>query len=85
MQRIYKTLHSQTLNGFYLVADTAFPCGGAAFHQGGFICMPMKAGKTLHLIEEGMHAAIQFNNQLLSCQQAAKWGMQMIQGSFGQL
>ena len=32
-----------------------------------------------------MQAAVQFDNQLLSCRQAAEWGMQTIQGSFGHL
>ena len=72
-------------NGFYLVADTAFPHGNAELRNGGFICVPMKAGETFHMTEEGMQAAVQFDNQLLSCRQAAEWGMWMIQGSFGHL
>ncbi len=70
---------------FYLVADTAFPRGSVALRRGSFIHAPMKAGEVLHLTEEGMWAAVQFDNQLLSCRQAAEWGMQMIQGSFSQL
>ena len=72
-------------NGFYLVADTVFPRGNAELRNGGFIHAPMKAGETFHMTEEGMQAAVQFNNQLLSCRQAAEWGMQTIQGSFGRL
>ena len=35
------------------------------------------------MIDEEMQAAVQFDNQLLSCWQAAEWGMWTIQGSFG--
>jgi hypothetical protein len=84
-QTIYEKLWMRTPNGFYLVADTAFPCGNAELCHGGFICAPMKAGETLHMTEEGKRAAVQFDNQLLSCRQAAEWGMQTIQGSFGRL
>ena len=45
----------------------------------------MKAGEALHMTEEELRAAVQFDNQLLSCRQAAEWGMQTIQGSFGRL
>lgn len=70
---------------YYLVADLAFPHGSGDLCNGGFIQAPMKAGETLQMTGEDMHAAVQFDNQLLSCQQAAEWGMCTIQGSFGHL
>ena len=82
-QTIYEKLRTHTPNRFYLVADTVFPHGNAELHNGGFIRAPMKAGETFHMTEEGMQAAVQFNNQLHSCQQVAEWGMRTIQGSFG--
>ncbi len=84
-QTVYEKLRSRTPNGFYLVADTAFPRGSAALRRGGFIRAPMKAGEVLHMTEEAMRTAVQFDNQLLSCRQAAEWGMRTIQGSFGRL
>lgn len=51
---------------YYLVADTVFPHGSAAVHNDSFICTPMKAGETLQMTNEEMHAAVQFDNQLLS-------------------
>lgn len=84
-QTIYRKLRSRTPNGFYLVADTAFPRGSAELRRGGFIRALMKAGETLHMTDEEIQAAVQFDNQLLSCRQAAEWGMRMIQGSFGRL
>ena len=82
---IYKKLRTRTPNGFYLVADTAFPRGDAALRRGGFIRAPMKAGEILHMTQEELQAAVKFDNQLLSCRQAAEWGMRTIQGSFGRL
>ena len=71
--------------GHDIVADTAFPHSSGALCCGGFICAPMKAGEALHMTEEDMQATVQFDRQLLSCWQAAKWGMWTIQGSFGRL
>ena len=84
-QTIYQKLRSRTPDGFFLVADTAFPRGSTALQNGGFIRAPMKAGKRLQMTDEEMRAAVQFDNQLLSCRQAAEWGMWTIQGSFGHL
>ena len=84
-QTIYQKLRTRTPNGFYLVADSAFPRGSAELRHGGFIRVPMKAGETLRMTDEEMRAAVQFDNQLLSCRQAAEWGMRTIQGSFGRL
>lgn len=84
-QPIYQKLRTRTPNVYYLVADTAFPRGSAAVRNGGFIRAPMKAGERLHMTDEEMRAAVQFDHQLLSCQQAAEWGMRTIQGSFGRL
>lgn len=84
-QTIYQKLRYRTPAGFYLVADTAFPRGNGALRDGGYIRAPMKAGERLQMTDEEMRAAVQFDNQLLSCRQAAEWGMRTIQGSFGRL
>ena len=79
---IYHKLRLRTPDGFFLVADTAFPCGSVALRHGGFIRAPMKAGERLQMMDEEMQAAVQFDNQLLSCRQAVEWGMRTIQGLF---
>ena len=84
-QTIYQKLRLRTPDGFFLVADTAFPRGSVALRRGGFIRAPMKAGERLQMTDEEMQAAVRFDNQLLSCRQAAEWGMRTIQGSFGRL
>ena len=42
------------LDGFFLVADTAFPRGSTALQNGGFIHVPMKAGERLQMMDKEM-------------------------------
>ena len=53
-QTIYQKLRSQMLDGFFLVADTAFPWGSTALRNGGFIHVPMKAGERLQMMDKEM-------------------------------
>ncbi|KAH7919463.1 hypothetical protein BV22DRAFT_1108057 [Leucogyrophana mollusca] len=83
-QPIYEKLRTQTPDGFYLVADTAFPCGTAQI--AGRICVPLKAGQRIpgeSQIEIAERMA--FDRELLSYRQTAEWGMRTLQGSFGRL
>ncbi|EJU00937.1 hypothetical protein DACRYDRAFT_29315, partial [Dacryopinax primogenitus] len=64
---------NNTPDGFYLAADTAFPHNKHSLLNK--IMTPLKSG-SYHL---------QFIEQLISFRQSAEWGMQAIQGSFGQL
>lgn len=69
--------------GYYIVADTAFPRGPRAVD--GRIRTPPKAGDRLPSNDEERDHLMRFNNQLLSYRQTAEWGMRVLQGSFGRL
>jgi DDE superfamily endonuclease len=80
---IYKQLLENTLDGFYLFADTAFPCGQA--NIGGWIVVPMKAGERITGTQVEIEEKGLFDHEVVSYQQTAEWGMRSIQGSFGWL
>jgi hypothetical protein len=80
---IYKKLLWQTPDGFYLVADTAFPRGTDSIK--GRIQAPIKSGEHLPADRETREEFLRFNNELTSFRQAAEWGMRQLQGSFGRL
>ncbi len=82
-QPIYKKLCTETLEGYYLVTDTAFPCGTDQIH--GCIRAPMKEGTRLPGNALEHTEMLAFDQQLLSLQQAAEWGNCTLQGSFGRL
>ena len=82
-QPIYRRLRESTENGFYLVADTAFPCGGN--NLGIKIQAPIKSGQTIPGPGEERERVLRFNNEPLSYRQTAEWGMHALQGSFGRL
>lgn len=82
-QGIYEKLRTETPDGFYLVADTAFPRGTDQIK--GKICAPIKAGQVLPADRQARHEYIRFNNELTSCCQSVEWGMRQLQGSFGRL
>jgi len=65
------------------VADTAFlrTTGDVADH----IRAPVKSGQVFQETAEDMAERLAFDRELLSCHQAAEWGMRTIQGSFGHL
>jgi hypothetical protein len=82
-QPIYVKLLDQTPDGFYLVADTAFPRGSERIE--GKICAPIKTGEKIRGTREEIEERLQFDRQLLSYRQTAEWGMRGLQGSFGRL
>jgi hypothetical protein len=80
---IYDKLEHQTPPGYYLVADTAFP--RRLQRIAGRIHASMKVGQTLTGTRKEIDDAINFNRQLLSYRQTAKWGNCGLLGSFGRL
>lgn len=82
-QPIYAKLREHTPDGFYLVADTAFPRGTQSIQNR--IKTPLKEGSKLPRDPQKRQSLLSFNRQLLSCRQAAEWGMRTLQGSFGRL
>lgn len=82
-QPIYEKLRTRTPDGYYLVADTAFPRGASQID--GRILAPMKQGHRLprDAIEQARLLAV--DRQLVSYRQTAEWGMRALQGSFGRL
>ncbi|KAF7375533.1 hypothetical protein MSAN_00441500 [Mycena sanguinolenta] len=80
---IYEKLRTQTPDGFYLVADTAFPRGANQIE--GRIRAPIKTGQTLRGTASEIQEKLAFDRQLLSYRQTAEWGMRGLQGAFGRL
>lgn len=80
---IYQKLLTRTPEGFYLVADTAFPRGSAQIE--GRICAPIKTGQAIHGTTAQIEEKLAFDRDLLSYRQTAEWGMRALQGSFGRL
>ncbi|KAI0048880.1 hypothetical protein FA95DRAFT_1539072 [Auriscalpium vulgare] len=80
---LYVKLRDNTPDGYYLVADTAFPRGNNRI--AGRIRVPLKAGQ--HLPDDPQERAelMRFDKQLVSFRQTAEWGMRALQGSFGRL
>ncbi|KAF8797407.1 hypothetical protein BYT27DRAFT_7228995 [Phlegmacium glaucopus] len=82
-QPIYEKLHNETPDGFYLVADSAFPCGTVDIE--GRIMAPIKTGQHLQGTIAEIEERFAYDRELLSYRQIAEWGMRSIQGSFGRL
>jgi hypothetical protein len=80
---IYERLANDTPEGFYLVADAAFPLGAKNIE--GRIHAPPKSGDRIKGTPTQILNTIQFNRQLLSYRQTAEWGNRGLQGSFGRL
>lgn len=80
---IFQALERDVPDGFFLVADTAFPRGTASIK--GKICAPMKGGEYIPADPVEQALALRVNRQLLSYRQTAEWGMRTLQGSFGRL
>ncbi|CAK5267792.1 unnamed protein product, partial [Mycena citricolor] len=80
---IYDKLLTRTPDGFYLVADTAFPRGNAQID--GRICAPIKTGQRINGTQAEIEEKLAFDRELLSYRQTAEWGMRTVQGSFGRL
>lgn len=80
---VYKKLEHDTPEGYYLVADTAFPRGTARVQM--HIKAPIKSGARLPRDSRERDAFLRFNSQLTSFRQTAEWGNRSLQGSFGRL
>lgn len=76
-------LRTRTPDGYYLVADTAFPRGTSQIE--GRIRAPIKAGQRIPGTPSEVAEKLAFNRELLSYRQTAEWGMRALQGSFGRL
>ena len=66
-----------------MVADSAFPRGTVDIE--GQIMAPIKTGQHLRGTVAKVEERFAYDRELLSYHQTAEWGMQSIQGSFGQL
>jgi hypothetical protein len=81
---LYTQLIDNTLQGYYLIADTAFTTTCADLAPK--LYTPPKKDFIRYSCDP--HAAIleiKFYEQLVSAQQAAEWGMQCLQRAFGRL
>jgi len=72
-QSIYEKLLKETPDGFYLVANTAFPQGSVEIK--GHIMAPIKTGERLHGTNEEIEERFAYDRELLSYRQTAEWGM----------
>ena len=82
-QPIYSKLQEYTPDGYYLIADSAFPHGTQDIQ--GRIVAPIKSGQHFRGTQQEIEARFAYDRELLSYRQTAEWGMRSIQGSFGQL
>ncbi|KAG6913460.1 hypothetical protein DXG01_006709 [Tephrocybe rancida] len=82
-QPIFEKLRMKTPEGYYMVADTAFPRGTSQID--GRIRAPVKAGQRLQGTAEEIQEKMAFDRELLSYRQTAEWGNRTLQGSFGRL
>jgi hypothetical protein len=73
----------RTPDGFYLVADIAFPRGAQTIK--GKIRAPIKSGQRMQGTVDEIQEHLAFDRELLSYRQTAEWGMRGLQGSFGRL
>jgi hypothetical protein len=80
---IYEKLRTQTPEGYYLIADTAFPRGTDDIL--GRIRKPLKSGQRIRGNPAEIDERLLYDRQLLSYRQTAEWGMRSMQGSFGRL
>jgi DDE superfamily endonuclease len=81
--QIYSKLRDKTPDGFYLIADSAFPRGN---HQiAGRIRAPIRAGDPLPSDENKRVNILAFDRQVLSYRQTAEWGNHTLQSAFARL
>ncbi|KDQ56284.1 hypothetical protein JAAARDRAFT_59183 [Jaapia argillacea MUCL 33604] len=80
-QPLFEKLRVKTPEGYYLVADTAFPRGTRSIK--GKIRALLKSGEHITDDAHGQYQILWFNWQLLLYRQTAEWGMRTLQGSFG--
>lgn len=80
---VFELLRDSTPEGFFLVADTAFPRGTREVQ--GRIRTPLKQGDSLPEDLRERDRRLAYDRELLSYRQTAEWGMRAIQGVFGRL
>ena len=80
-QPFYRKLELDTTDGFYVVADTAFPRGTQSI--AGKIQAPVKTGQCMKGTAEQIEERFAFDQEILSYCQTAEWGNCALQGSFG--
>ncbi|KAI0367323.1 hypothetical protein BV20DRAFT_1000852 [Pilatotrama ljubarskyi] len=80
---IYKKLRDKTPDGYFLVADTAFPQGARSIE--GRIQAPLKSGCRLPQDPVERDALLARNRQLVSYRQTAEWGVRQVRAGFGRL
>ena len=77
---IYEMLEHHTLDGYCIVANSAFPTGHD--RVSGKIIVLLKTHEDLPLVSTQQAYAIKLSRSILSYHQTAKWGMRELQGSF---
>jgi hypothetical protein len=82
-QDLYARLRDTVPDGFYLVADTAFPRGTQ--QVANKIRTSKKAGDQYSANHEDRAYEVALSRELLSYRQTAEWGNRFMQGSFGRL
>jgi hypothetical protein len=83
-RHLYTKLLDNTPKGYYLIADTAFTTSQTDLRDR--LRTPPKANFINYSANPKIaQQEIRFNEQLVSARQAAEWGMQSLQGSFGRL
>ncbi|PLW38814.1 hypothetical protein PCANC_16582 [Puccinia coronata f. sp. avenae] len=80
---LYNQLVYNTPQGYRILSDTAFP--RKAEHMDQQILAPVKRGDRLPETPRLYSRLKVLNDQVVSAQQAAKWGMHSIQGLFARL
>lgn len=80
---LYGKLIRSTGNGFFLIADSAFPSKNDVADK--IKCTAKVQRRQRHLSDEDFNEFFAFNRQLTSARQAAEWGMRGIKGSFSRL
>lgn len=80
---MFKRLLQDTPEGYWLIADTAFPRGTQRIQ--GRIKAPLKDNYRRPSDPAEHRRLLAFNAQLVSSRQAAEWGMRTFRSSFGRL
>ncbi|RPA77984.1 hypothetical protein BJ508DRAFT_203240 [Ascobolus immersus RN42] len=83
-RNLYCTLISDTPDGFFLIADTAFPASSPTL-KGKIKTPPKRNAAAVFQTPEEAFRLVRFFEKLVSARQAAEWGMHALQGPFGRL
>ncbi|KAB5589204.1 DDE family endonuclease [Ceratobasidium theobromae] len=80
---VYALLRDKTPNGFFLIADSAFPKLGSGVEQK--IKVPLKSGTRIRGTQAQIEQLKQESREVTVARQAAEWGMCALQGCFSRL